>query len=175
MRVKNMCPNCGFWTFYKKEECPICNIPMRHITLKEFNKAYKTECSNFDEYAQKYIFGHDFVPNYKELHKKYWEEQEKQEELERRRRANQEYDQWMSAYNSGLSQGATPEQAAHAATCRPQGTSTVHIPKCPTCGSTDLTKITTGTKVAKTVAFGVIGAISDAGKTWKCNNCGGKF
>lgn len=51
----------------------------------------------------------------------------------------------MSAYNSGLSQGATPEQAAHAATCRPQGTSTVHIPKCPTCGSTDLTKITTGT------------------------------
>ena len=54
----------------------------------------------------------------------------------------------MSAYNSGLSQGATPEQAAHAATCRPQVASTVHIPKCPTCGSTDLTKITTGTKVA---------------------------
>ena len=179
MRVKSVCPNCGFWHSYKAGICPICNIPMRYITLKEFNKACKAhksrKSSSFDEYVQKYIFGHNFVPNYKELHKKYREEREQQEELERRRRANQDYDQWMSAYNSGLSQGATPEQAAHAATCRPQGASTVHIPKCPTCGSTDLTKITTGTKVAKTVAFGVVGAISDAGKTWKCNNCGSKF
>lgn len=173
MRTKSMCPNCGWETTYKEEVCPICNIPMRYITFKE---AWKLDrYPGFYEYAQKYIFGHDFVSNYKELHKEYIQQRQQEKELERRRRANQDYDQWMSAYNSGLSQGATPEQAAHAATCRPQGASTVHIPKCPTCGSTDLTKITTGTKVAKTVAFGVIGAISDAGKTWKCNNCGSKF
>ena len=27
----------------------------------------------------------------------------------------------------------------------------------------------------KTAAFGVVGAIDDAGKTYKCGNCGSKF
>lgn len=170
MRTKSMCPNCGFGCFYKEKICPICNIPMRYITLKECNKIYKTECSSFDEYAQKYIFGHDFVPNYKELHKKYREEREKQEELERRRRANQDYDQWMSAYNSGLSQGATPEQAAHAATCRPQGASTVHIPKCPTCGSLNVKRIGGIESGASVGMFGIFS--KKINKTFKCGNCG---
>lgn len=49
------------------------------------------------------------------------------------------------------------------------------IPKCPICGSTNIKKITITTKATKTVAFGVIGAIDDAGKTHKCENCGSKF
>lgn len=47
-------------------------------------------------------------------------------------------------------------------------------PKCPICGSTKLTKISTITKAAKISAFGIYGA-GDIGKTYKCNNCGGKF
>ncbi|WP_288681670.1 hypothetical protein [uncultured Eubacterium sp.] len=49
------------------------------------------------------------------------------------------------------------------------------LPRCPGCGSVDASKISTGTKVAKTAAFGVIGAMSDTGKTWKCNRCGSKW
>ena len=49
------------------------------------------------------------------------------------------------------------------------------IPKCPICGSTNVEKITIGTRAVKTAAFGVIGAVDDAGKTWKCGNCGSKF
>lgn len=49
------------------------------------------------------------------------------------------------------------------------------LPKCPSCGSVDTSKIGTGTKVAKTAAFGVVGAMSDAGKTWKCCKCGYKW
>ena len=49
-----------------------------------------------------------------------------------------------------------------------------NIPKCPICGSTNLSKISiikTGMKIG---AFGLLGA-GDVGKTWKCNNCGSKF
>lgn len=49
------------------------------------------------------------------------------------------------------------------------------LPHCPSCGSVDINKIGTGTKVAKTAAFGVVGAMSDAGKTWKCCKCGTKW
>ena len=49
------------------------------------------------------------------------------------------------------------------------------IPKCPICGSTNIHKISLTTRSVKTAAFGVVGAVDDAGKTWKCGNCGGKF
>lgn len=49
------------------------------------------------------------------------------------------------------------------------------IPKCPVCGSTNIKKITLTTRAAKTAAFGVVGAVDDAGKTYKCGNCGSKF
>lgn len=49
------------------------------------------------------------------------------------------------------------------------------IPKCPICGSTNINKITLTTRAVKTAAFGVAGAVDDAGKTWKCGNCGSRF
>lgn len=43
-------------------------------------------------------------------------------------------------------------------------------PKCPTCGSTDISKIST---VSRAVSVGIFGlASSKIGKTHKCNNCG---
>lgn len=50
-----------------------------------------------------------------------------------------------------------------------------HMPKYSICASGNIQKITVGTKVVKTAAFGVIGAIDDAGKTYKCENYGSKF
>lgn len=49
------------------------------------------------------------------------------------------------------------------------------IPKCPVCGSTNIKKITMATRAVKTATFGVAGAVDDAGKTYKCENCGSKF
>lgn len=49
------------------------------------------------------------------------------------------------------------------------------IPKCPVCGSTNINKITLTTRAVKTGVFGVVGAVDDAGKTYKCGNCGSKF
>ena len=49
-----------------------------------------------------------------------------------------------------------------------------HIPKCPICQSTNLSKITIVQKAGKIALFGIFG-MGDNGKTWKCNNCGSKF
>lgn len=49
------------------------------------------------------------------------------------------------------------------------------IPTCPICGSSNIKKITIGTRAIKAAALGTIGVIDDAGKTWKCSNCGSKF
>ena len=55
-----------------------------------------------------------------------------------------------------------------------ENSSILFVPKCPTCGSPNLSKISATKKVAKIAAFGIFG-MGDNGKTWKCNNCGSKF
>ena len=52
---------------------------------------------------------------------------------------------------------------------------TKNIPKCPICQSINIKKITFTKRAVKTAVFGVIGAVDDAGKTYKCENCGSKF
>lgn len=49
-----------------------------------------------------------------------------------------------------------------------------HLPTCPICGSTSLSKITNAHKVGKMFMFGVFG-MGENGKTWKCDNCGSRF
>ncbi len=48
--------------------------------------------------------------------------------------------------------------------------SNVNTPKCPTCQSTNLRKISTTSKAINTVAFGLLG--TKRNKTFHCNNCG---
>lgn len=55
-----------------------------------------------------------------------------------------------------------------------ESSKTKDVPKCPICGSTDLTQISTVKKAAKVATFGIYGA-GDIGKTWRCNNCKSKF
>ena len=49
------------------------------------------------------------------------------------------------------------------------------ISKCPICGLTNINKITVGSRAVKTAVFDVVGAVDDAGKIYKCGNCGSKF
>ena len=48
------------------------------------------------------------------------------------------------------------------------------LPKCPTCGSTNVEKISGVSKVGKVALFGIFAAGSIS-KTFKCKNCGMKF
>lgn len=48
-----------------------------------------------------------------------------------------------------------------------------NIPQCPTCGSTNIEKISTGKKVLGGAMFGLFS--SDIRKTMHCKNCGYKW
>jgi hypothetical protein len=48
------------------------------------------------------------------------------------------------------------------------------IPKCPTCGSTNIGKISLKSKVGMGALVGVF-AIGHIAKTFKCNSCGAKW
>ncbi len=50
---------------------------------------------------------------------------------------------------------------------------TFNIPKCPTCSSTKIERITGTQRFITTGLFGL--ASSDIGKTMRCNNCGYKW
>lgn len=56
----------------------------------------------------------------------------------------------------------------------PNGVNTVHKIKCPTCNSTDVTKISGANKVGAVALFGVF-SMGHISKTFKCNKCGYKW
>lgn len=47
---------------------------------------------------------------------------------------------------------------------------TLNTPHCPTCGSTNIEKITATSKVVDTVVFGLFG--TKRHKSFRCNSCG---
>ena len=49
-----------------------------------------------------------------------------------------------------------------------------NVPHCPACNSTDIEKISTASKVGKTLLFGIFASGSNA-KTFHCKNCGYKW
>ena len=49
-----------------------------------------------------------------------------------------------------------------------------NTPHCPYCNSTNIKKITTGSKVAHTALFGIF-SMSRNSKQWHCNNCKSDF
>jgi RNA polymerase subunit RPABC4/transcription elongation factor Spt4 len=56
---------------------------------------------------------------------------------------------------------------------KPQSTSQ-YQPRCPACGSPNVEKISTASKVGAGIAFGVF-SLGHISKTFKCKNCGYKF
>lgn len=48
-----------------------------------------------------------------------------------------------------------------------------NVPHCPTCGSTNVIKISLGSKAASGAMFGIFS--SNIRNTYKCNNCGYKW
>lgn len=48
------------------------------------------------------------------------------------------------------------------------------VPRCPICGSADLSRISEKGKTLNLMFGGIFGA-EDLGKTWQCRNCGSKF
>lgn len=65
------------------------------------------------------------------------------------------------------------DSAEHARQCAIKRTAQKNIPKCPTCGSTNVEKIGTLERGISVTAWGLFS--SKVGKTMKCKNCGYKW
>lgn len=52
-------------------------------------------------------------------------------------------------------------------------TSTAHVPKCPTCGSPKIQKVSTLSKAGSVFMWGLLS--QKVKKTWHCNNCGSEW
>ena len=71
-----------------------------------------------------------------------------------------EYNLRLSQFKTQIEQQAKKEESAN-------------LPKCPTCGSTNIEKISVAQKAAGGFLFGLFS--SNVRKTMKCNNCGYKW
>lgn len=146
--MKFVCPCCGWITdgVHEGEEiCFVCKIPMVETKYTSDEYFYRDIKKGSDLPPLKPAIFEEYVKNNPLYDPK--KEAEKEAILEEKRIRRES-----RSYNSGNN----------------------NVPKCPTCGSTNLSKITLAHKAGKIALFGVFG-MGDNGKTWKCNNCGSKW
>lgn len=157
MRVKFICENCGYRTILNTTDykCPVCEFELTKLGFLDGHKLVNLNNEQKIQWLEKKI-GHPLSEEMLALRNQWHEnkriEHEKQREEERQRRMLKSIE-----YGKQLMEERS------------------RVPKCPICGSTNLKKITITTRAVKMAAFGTIGAIDDAGKTYKCENCGSKF
>lgn len=180
--LKYVCSKCGYCDFLNKTlKCPACNG--EYISISPI-QSYKISHRGFNDrikYIEDKIIKRNIDEKYNKLREEY--QQKKHEEFQQQKAENEKKQRekiqaYQSKYLEFLEEAQNqniPESRAREIATYAMHHNLYSLPKCPNCGSVDTSKIGTGAKVAKTAAFGVVGAMSDAGKTWKCCKCGCKW
>ena len=157
-----MCPQCGYINFYvNPSKFPICKscgyeepIIMTMEEMREFENSLNTPEKESKNDKVKPVVSTADLQSHEALREKYvypsehFSKKAYNDMLEydrKERKRLQEY--WDTA-----------------------GRSEQPKPKCPTCGSTDLRKVSVGAKAASVGLFGIFG--QKVKKTWHCNSCG---
>ena len=94
----------------------------------------------------------------------------KQALIEELVKTSPEFDQYLFEHRDEILAKQSAEFDAKMAHGKAVLEENIRIPKCPTCGSTNISKIGTVNRMISTGLFGL--ASSKIGKTHKCNNCG---
>lgn len=146
--------------------CPNCNIKITKLPSDiagKYNCFSGLKLYSIDWLDSRQLFIQEYVSQFSEFQPELY-----QKELMRLQESAERYFQYKEEqeeeYMSKINQQA--RKILDKQNC---------IPKCPVCGSTNIKKITMTTRAVKTATFGVVGAVDDAGKTYKCENCGSKF
>ena len=177
--LKFVCELCGFCDFSNKITiCPAWGGSYIKVSLIQ---SYKIEHRSFDDrfkYIEEKIIKHKIDQKYAQHRQNYkdkrwteYQQQKKEEQRKERLKISAYQTKYLSFLEEAQNQGILSSRAEEIASYAMQN-EMYSLPHCPNCGSVDANKISTGAKVAKTAAFGVYGAMSDSGRTWKCNKCG---
>ena len=149
------CPRCGWvrgWVYmlvYKdrEEKCKYCNHALRDTeeTCYDIKTISKRKGMDDEEYVQThYVYNN---PEYDKNAEEYRKIKYKEELEESKRRNNAEFTEKFFAERNAT-----------------------NLPKCPSCGSTNISKIGIGERALSVGMFGMLSG--KIGKTHKCNNCG---
>lgn len=147
-----ICLNCAFSTIIKNrfDKCPICNNEFTQLTNKESKVFLNLNGDQRIQWVEGKI-GHPIPYELNKLRENYknkkWQEIEQQKEDEQSMRLN-----------AALERGKKiiEEQS--------------NIPKCPTCGSSNIKKISGTSKAVSVAMFGLLS--QKVKKQFHCNNCG---
>ena len=185
--VRKICPKCASVAWKNSDEkCRFCESFLIKLTFSQSLKL--NSIKNTEEkalYITQDILNNKVDPvcikirdekinKAKIEYDKYIKQQKAENEKKQREKIQAYQSQYLEFLEEAQNQNI-PESRAREIATYAMHHNLYSLPKCPNCGSVDTSKIGTGTKVAKTAAFGVVGAMSDAGKTWKCCKCGCKW
>lgn len=179
--IQCYCLKCGRMQYsYDRKYCPVCGekfyVPTWGEMFLHFNPF-----SDSTKYIEKKR-GKPIEKQYLQMRKKYREDMWKKEqdewnaEYEKRKaqRKKEEQQAKIDAENKErIFRAAMHQGASFDAACEAASKGTYNIPKCPTCGSANVERISTGKKVVGAAAFGVLS--SDVRNTMHCKNCGMKW
>ncbi len=151
MKFVNACLNCGFMDANELEyNCPICKSVFYKLSKNDGNKLIKYNQSQRIQWVEDKI-GHPIPYELSELRENYknkkWQEIEQQKEYEQSIKLN-------AALEHG--EKIIEEQS--------------NIPKCPTCGSSNIKRVSGTSKAVSVAMFGLLS--QKVKKQFHCNNCG---
>lgn len=137
------CPKCGDIDNLNRKMCRLCKIPTEETDIEV----------SIDYYgSNKQIIEQEIFTKYKIKENPLYDE----EAVERRQK---DYARVLKSIYDSPSTPYTPPQQ--------------NVPKCPTCGSTNINKISSAKKAAGFITVGIFS--SNFGKTMECKNCGYKW
>lgn len=143
------CKYCGDMIFTENKLCRVCGMNLSE-TDKEYQLNFYDFIYNNNNFKQKEMkFFNEKIKINKEFNQNLYEEKEKNI-LNQQENSDKKYMEY-----------STPQKIIN----RNQNT-----PKCPTCQSSKIKKISTTAKVTNTVMFGIFG--QKRKRQFHCNNCG---
>lgn len=153
------CAKCGlmYQGTYNQEVCWICNSICRKVP-SQYMVSLNGEISDIaidKDKEQQFI--EERIKNSPDFDQAMWDLRE--QKLEERRKEFDAKDD--AAIISALRAGADPKTAFV--------NKGQNMPKCPTCGSTNLSKVSTMSKAGSVFMWGLFS--QKVKKTWHCNNC----
>lgn len=155
-RQSYICPRCGKWWDYLDDEDHICKnchykvMTKTEFSAKDYMNAYNTSPEALRQFKQN--LREKYTINSPQFNQEMYNELIQKE------------------YKDFLESEAREKEKQIERAIR---VNTSNIPKCPTCGSANIEKISTTKKITGGFLFGIFS--SDVRKTFRCRNCGYKW